>query len=150
MAQNNSKKKAHDAILGQLVTVSIQGPGGPEPIGEFDKADWKVVDELKHRKPLGFKLRRHKLLVQAWEGSMERGKIDKNIIQAIKKEWEAVMKGELEPRYSIDITNTYYDGTEEVHRFREVILHDVNWMSNGADEFVEEKIKWTAEDYQLE
>jgi hypothetical protein len=143
------QKKVHDALLGQLVTVSIQGTSGPEPVGEFDKADWKVVDELKHRKPLGYKLRRLKLIVQGWEGTLERGKIDKGIIQAIMKQWAAVQAGQLEPRFTIDITNTYYDGTEEVHRFREVILHDFNWMSNGADEFVEEKVKFSAEDYLL-
>ena len=145
-----SHTRASDAVLGQLVTVTVQGPGGPEPVGEFEKASWKSKDELKSRKPLGFKLPRNKLILNGWEGELERGKIDGNIISAIMSQWEAVLAGELEPMYSIDITNTYYDGTEETHRFRNVILHDFDWNSGGADEFVMEKVKFTAEDYDSE
>lgn len=145
-----ARQRASDALLGQQVVVTISGPSGPEPIGEFEKADWKVKDELKQRKPLGFKIARNQLVLHGWEGSLERGKIDGNILRAVRTQWEAVLAGEDVPMFQIDVTNQYDDGSEEIHRFRNVTLHDFDWSSGGSDEFVMEKIKFSAEDYAVE
>lgn len=142
--------RASDALLGQTVEVSILGTNGPTLAGEFEKASWKVNTEVKKRKPLGFKLDRNKLIVKGWEGELERGKIDGEIVRLVIKQWAAVLAGECEVVYALDITNTYCDGKEEVHRFRNVIFPDFSWDSGGADEFVMEKLKFEAEDYEME
>lgn len=143
-------QRASDAVLGQLVSISVMGPAGPEPIGEFEKAKWKVQSEVKKRKPLGFKLSRKKLVVDGWEGELERGKIDGELVRAVMAQWAAVLAGECEVVYAIDVVTTYCDGTEEVARFRNVIFPDYEWESGGADEFVMEKIKFEAEDMEME
>lgn len=143
--------RASEALLGQQVVITVMNPltGQPEPIGEFDKADWKVNDEIKSRKPLGYKLRRNRLVVHGYEGSLERGKIDTEMLRLMVRQWASALSGEPQLYFAISITNQFYDGSDETHAFRNVILHDFNWQSGGADEFVDEKLKFTAEDYEL-
>lgn len=135
-----------DRILGSMATITVNGPNGPVPCGEFDKFTAKQKSELKERKPLGQIKPHGQVSYGGWEMDFEGGKIDSALANVVATINGDLLNGKPAPKFTVVQTIKRYDGAVERYKYPDASLYGFEQSIDKADDEIKEKIKgWAAE-----
>ncbi|MGD8719599.1 MAG: hypothetical protein PVH29_12365 [Candidatus Zixiibacteriota bacterium] len=138
-------------ILSKHVKVKIQGPYGPEAVGEFTEASHTREIDVKEYVAIGEEVPLNLEATKKFSGSLSQGKIDETMARIIWGQYQ-VQRGQdpqNAPRYILTITKTYFDGTKGTDTYGDVLFHKVSEQIR-AGEIVDQTFDWVGEKWENE
>jgi len=138
-------------ILSKHVTVKIQGPFGPEEVGEFTECSHTRELDAKEYLPIGSEVALQLEGTKKFNGNLSQGKIDETMARIMWGQYQ-VQRGqspEDAPRYVITITKKYPDGTTGKDIYGDVLFTKIDERVRGG-EIVEQSFDWVGEKWENE
>lgn len=138
-------------ILSKHVKVAVQGPFGPEKVGEFTEFSHTREVDVKEYLEIGSEVAKQVEGTRKFSGNLSQGKIDENLARMIWGQYQ-VQRGQ-DPqeslRFILTITKTYHDGTKGVDIYGEVLFPKLEERVRGG-EIVEQSVDWVGEKWESE
>jgi len=138
-------------IVSKHVKVSVQGPYGPEAVGQFTKITHTREVEAKEYLEVGAEVATQIEGTVKFSGTLSKGKIDEKLARIIwgRTKIQRGLDPAAAPRYILTYTKTYYDGTKGIDTYGDVLFTKIEETVDGGA-IVEQTFDWTAEKWENE